>query len=146
MEMSMLQQVVPRQENYTQSRAVALHNVESTIAELSGIFTQLTTMVVQQGELAIRFAFCFSIWCLTVWLIVLKLSVLDVLNRGEKWKPWKVFNLVWFQTSCPVAFDLTWLIWAGLMITWMSRWQMLKVLAVHFWGILTKYHRIGGLW
>uniref|UniRef100_A0A2N9GD23 t-SNARE coiled-coil homology domain-containing protein n=1 Tax=Fagus sylvatica TaxID=28930 RepID=A0A2N9GD23_FAGSY len=54
MEMSMLQQVVPRQENYTQSRAVALHNVESTIAELSGIFTQLTTMVVQQGELAIR--------------------------------------------------------------------------------------------
>jgi hypothetical protein len=51
----MLQQVVPRQENYTQSRAVALHNVESTISELSGIFTHLATMVAQQGELAIRF-------------------------------------------------------------------------------------------
>lgn len=54
MEMSMLQQVVPRQENYAQSRAVALHNVESTISELSGIFTHLATMVAQQGELAIR--------------------------------------------------------------------------------------------
>ncbi|KAH7548395.1 hypothetical protein JRO89_XS14G0113900 [Xanthoceras sorbifolium] len=54
MEMSMLQQVVPRQENYTQSRAVALHNVESTITELGGIFTHLATMVAQQGELAIR--------------------------------------------------------------------------------------------
>lgn len=54
MEMSMLQQVVPQQENYTQSRAVALHNVESTISELSGIFTHLATMVAQQGELAIR--------------------------------------------------------------------------------------------
>lgn len=54
MEMSMLQQVVPRQENYMQSRAVALHNVESTISELSGIFTHLATMVAQQGELAIR--------------------------------------------------------------------------------------------
>ncbi|KAF3433496.1 hypothetical protein FNV43_RR24598 [Rhamnella rubrinervis] len=54
MEMSMLQQVVPRQENYTQSRTVALHNVESTISELGGIFTHLATMVAQQGELAIR--------------------------------------------------------------------------------------------
>ncbi|XP_057474954.1 syntaxin-31-like [Actinidia eriantha] len=54
MEMSMLQQVVPRQESYSQSRAVALQNVESTISELSGIFTNLATMVVQQGELAIR--------------------------------------------------------------------------------------------
>ncbi|KAG6600935.1 Syntaxin-31 [Cucurbita argyrosperma subsp. argyrosperma] len=54
MELSMLQQVVPRQENYSQSRAVALHNVESTISELSGIFTHLATMVAHQGELAIR--------------------------------------------------------------------------------------------
>lgn len=38
-----------------QSRASALHNVESTIHELSNIFTQLATMVSQQGELAIRF-------------------------------------------------------------------------------------------
>ncbi|KAL4295472.1 hypothetical protein GQ457_12G032800 [Hibiscus cannabinus] len=53
MEMSMLQQVVPRQEDYTQGRAVALQNVESTISELSGIFTHLATMVAQQGELAI---------------------------------------------------------------------------------------------
>ncbi|KAF2304572.1 hypothetical protein GH714_033657 [Hevea brasiliensis] len=39
---------------YMQSRAEALHNVESTIHELSNIFTQLATMVSQQGELAIR--------------------------------------------------------------------------------------------
>ncbi|KAI3427869.1 uncharacterized protein J3R85_009109 [Psidium guajava] len=54
MEMSMLQQVVPRQENYSQSRATALHNVESTITELGGIFTHLASMVAQQGEVAIR--------------------------------------------------------------------------------------------
>ncbi|XP_052186885.1 syntaxin-31 [Diospyros lotus] len=53
-EMSMLQQVAPRQESYSQSRAVALQNVESTISELSGIFTHLATMVAHQGELAIR--------------------------------------------------------------------------------------------
>ncbi|CAL5343625.1 unnamed protein product [Camellia sinensis] len=54
METSMLQQVVPPQESYSQSRAVALQNVESTISELGGIFTHLATMVAQQGELAIR--------------------------------------------------------------------------------------------
>lgn len=54
MEAAMLQQVVPRQENYSQSRTIALQNVESTITELSGIFTQLATMVAHQGELAIR--------------------------------------------------------------------------------------------
>ncbi|TYI63007.1 hypothetical protein E1A91_D10G290200v1 [Gossypium mustelinum] len=54
MEMPMLQQVVPRQEEYSQGRAVALQNVESTISELSGIFTHLATMVAHQGELAIR--------------------------------------------------------------------------------------------
>ncbi|CAM8949302.1 unnamed protein product [Rhodiola kirilowii] len=53
-EMSMLQQVVSQQENYSQGRAVALQHVESTISELSGIFTHLATMVAQQGELAIR--------------------------------------------------------------------------------------------
>ncbi|XP_076904080.1 syntaxin-32-like isoform X1 [Bidens hawaiensis] len=48
------QQMVPLQDTYMQSRAEALHNVESTIHELGGIFTQLATMVSQQGELAIR--------------------------------------------------------------------------------------------
>ncbi|KAG1330085.1 syntaxin-32 [Cocos nucifera] len=48
------QQMVPVQDGYMQSRAEALHNVESTIHELSNIFTQLATMVSQQGELAIR--------------------------------------------------------------------------------------------
>ncbi|XP_058111652.1 syntaxin-32-like isoform X2 [Magnolia sinica] len=48
------QQLVPVQDNYMQSRAEALQNVESTIHELSNIFTQLATMVSQQGELAIR--------------------------------------------------------------------------------------------
>jgi syntaxin 5 len=32
----------------------ALQNVESTIAELGGIFQQLATMVAEQGEMAIR--------------------------------------------------------------------------------------------
>ncbi|CAN6812121.1 unnamed protein product [Brassica oleracea] len=48
------QQMVPLQDTYTESRAEALHNVESTIHELSNIFTQLATMVSQQGEIAIR--------------------------------------------------------------------------------------------
>ncbi|KAF8389013.1 hypothetical protein HHK36_025698 [Tetracentron sinense] len=48
------QQLVPLQDSYMQSRAEALQNVESTIHELSSIFTQLATMVSQQGELAIR--------------------------------------------------------------------------------------------
>ncbi|XP_057788908.1 syntaxin-31 [Salvia miltiorrhiza] len=54
MEAAMLQQVVPRQESIYQNRTTALQNVESTITELSGIFTHLATMVAQQGELAIR--------------------------------------------------------------------------------------------
>ena len=49
------QQMVPLQDTYMESRAEALHNVESTIHELSNIFTQLATMVSQQGEIAIRF-------------------------------------------------------------------------------------------
>ncbi|KAK6929456.1 Syntaxin-5, N-terminal, Sly1p-binding domain [Dillenia turbinata] len=57
MEMPMQQQqVVPRQEHYSESRAAALQNVQSTISEISGIFTHLATMVAQQGELAIRSA------------------------------------------------------------------------------------------
>ncbi|XP_018433913.1 syntaxin-32-like isoform X2 [Raphanus sativus] len=48
------QQMVPLQDTYMQNRAEALHNVESTIHELSNIFTQLATMVSQQGEIAIR--------------------------------------------------------------------------------------------
>ncbi|KAI4380929.1 hypothetical protein MLD38_007061 [Melastoma candidum] len=48
------QQIVPLQDSYMQSRAEALHNVESTIHELSSIFNQLATLVSQQGEVAIR--------------------------------------------------------------------------------------------
>lgn len=40
-----------------QGRAQALHSVESTIHELGNIFTQLATMVSQQGELAIRYSY-----------------------------------------------------------------------------------------
>jgi hypothetical protein len=54
------QQMVPLQDSYMQSRAEALRNVESTIHELSNIFTQLATMVSQQGELAIRFVICYG--------------------------------------------------------------------------------------
>lgn len=49
------QLAAPLQDSYMQSRAEALHNVESTIHELGNIFTQLATMVSQQGEIAIRF-------------------------------------------------------------------------------------------
>lgn len=105
MEMSMLQQVVPRQENYSQSRAVALHNVESTITELGGIFTHLATMVAQQGELAIRSVHLTNIF--------------DVCTFG--------FGC---QKNLPIQ-----LMWAGLMITWTSHWLMLKVLVMLCWGI-----------
>lgn len=49
------QQMVPVQDSYMQNRAEALQNVESTIVELSNIFSQLATMVAQQGEIAIRY-------------------------------------------------------------------------------------------
>lgn len=48
------QQLVPVQDSYMQNRAEALQNVESTIVELSTIFTQLATMVAEQGDIAIR--------------------------------------------------------------------------------------------
>lgn len=48
------QQLAVQQDSYMQSRAEALQNVESTIHELGNIFTQLATMVSQQGEIAIR--------------------------------------------------------------------------------------------
>jgi syntaxin 5 len=46
--------MVPLQDSYMQSRTEALQNVESTIHELGSIFTQLATMVAQQGEIALR--------------------------------------------------------------------------------------------
>nr|GEY18126.1 syntaxin-32-like isoform X1 [Tanacetum cinerariifolium] len=42
------------------SRAEAVDNVESTIHELGNTFTQLATMVSQQGELAIRSLECVN--------------------------------------------------------------------------------------
>lgn len=54
--MQQQQQLAVQQDSYMQSRAEALQNVESTIHELSNIFTQLATMVSQQGEIAIRFS------------------------------------------------------------------------------------------
>ncbi|KAG6476287.1 syntaxin-32-like isoform X1 [Zingiber officinale] len=48
------QQMAAVQDSYMNTRSEALHGVESTIHELSNIFTQLATMVSQQGELALR--------------------------------------------------------------------------------------------
>lgn len=48
------QDLVPAQDSYMASRAEALQNVETTIAELSNIFQNLAVMVQQQGEVAIR--------------------------------------------------------------------------------------------
>jgi syntaxin 5 len=42
------------QDQYLASRAEALHQVESTIVELGGIFQQLAHMVAEQGEMATR--------------------------------------------------------------------------------------------
>lgn len=61
-----------------QSRAQALHSVESTIHELGNIFTQLATMVTQQGELAIRFV-CYFPWkwfsTINLWLFLTMLHL-----------------------------------------------------------------------
>ncbi|GLJ18964.1 hypothetical protein SUGI_0339150 [Cryptomeria japonica] len=54
MDRQMQQHLIQPQDTQMHSRATALQNVESTISELGNIFTQLATMVAQQGELAIR--------------------------------------------------------------------------------------------
>ena len=43
-------QVVEEQENYIKSREETMHNIESTIVELSSIFQQLAHMVKEQEE------------------------------------------------------------------------------------------------
>lgn len=48
------QALAPQRDAYLHSRAGALQQVESTIAELGGIFNQLATLVAEQGETAIR--------------------------------------------------------------------------------------------
>eukprot|EP00877_Chromochloris_zofingiensis_P008633 jgi/Chrzof1/4022/Cz13g17160.t1 len=52
--MMMQQQQMQQQDSYLSSRAEALHNVEATIVELGGIFTQLAEMVQAQGEMTQR--------------------------------------------------------------------------------------------
>lgn len=43
-------QLIEQQDNYIQSRSTAIESIESTIAELGQIFTQLATMVSEQRE------------------------------------------------------------------------------------------------
>jgi len=43
-------QLVEQQDNYIQSRSTAIESIESTIAELGQIFSQLATMVAEQRE------------------------------------------------------------------------------------------------
>ena len=43
-------QVVEEQDNYIKSREETMHNIESTIVELSSIFQQLAHMVKEQEE------------------------------------------------------------------------------------------------
>ena len=47
-------QMLPPQDSYLASRAGAQQQVESTIAELGGVFQQLATLVAEQGDMAIR--------------------------------------------------------------------------------------------
>jgi syntaxin 5 len=51
---SQSQVLLANQDQYLSSRSEALQNVERTITELGGIFQQLSTMVAEQGEMAIR--------------------------------------------------------------------------------------------
>lgn len=46
----MQMQLVEQQDNYIQSRSTAIESIESTIAELGQIFTQLAQMVAEQRE------------------------------------------------------------------------------------------------
>ena len=46
--------LLANQDQYLSSRSEALQNVERTITELGGIFQQLSTMVAEQGEMAVR--------------------------------------------------------------------------------------------
>ena len=48
------QVLLANQDQYMSSRSEALQNVERTITELGGIFQQLSTMVAEQGEMAVR--------------------------------------------------------------------------------------------
>lgn len=48
------QLLMQNQDMYMSSRSEALQNVERTITELGGIFAQLSSMVAEQGDLAIR--------------------------------------------------------------------------------------------
>lgn len=48
------QQLIAPQDTYMASRAEALKNVEATILELGSIFTKLSEMVAEQGEMAVR--------------------------------------------------------------------------------------------
>lgn len=48
------QVLLANQDAYMNSRSEALQNVERTITELGGIFQQLSTMVAEQGEMAVR--------------------------------------------------------------------------------------------
>ena len=51
---SQSQVLLANQDQYMSSRSEALQNVERTITELGGIFQQLSTMVAEQGEMAVR--------------------------------------------------------------------------------------------
>lgn len=51
---ALLQSEAPQEDSYLQSRDVALRQINSTIHELGGIFTQMAEMVQQQGEMAVR--------------------------------------------------------------------------------------------
>ena len=44
-------------DNYLQSRAATMQNIESTVVELGGIFQQLAHMVKEQDEMVERYVF-----------------------------------------------------------------------------------------
>lgn len=50
----MQQELVQGQDTYITQRGTAIETIESTIAELGSIFSQLATMVAQQGDMVTR--------------------------------------------------------------------------------------------
>ena len=84
----------PAQDAFLASRAEALAQVERTIAELGGIFSQLSAMVAEQGELAVRIDEHMDETVSNVESA--QAHLLQYLSRitGNRWLAMKVFGLL----------------------------------------------------
>ena len=58
------EQIVTEQQNYTESRAEAVSQIESHIVDIGQLFGRLSTMIHEQGDLVRRYSSCMSIYWL----------------------------------------------------------------------------------